>query len=399
MIRASGWQTYNSRRSWLMKITRIESIPLRVANLDATANDGSQETLIVKIHTDAEFTGIGEVDASSSMVKAVLEAPSSHNWSLSFQDMLIGENPLDVERLWDKLYQGTIYTGRRGLVIHAIGAVDLALWDIAGKALGRPVFELLGGPRRPHVVPYASVHPHLSSLEDTQRQVQHLMERVMEMGYRAVKLQLVYDNVYTDADIIRLTRRARKILGDQMTFMIDVGYRWMDSKAAIRTIQQLEDCNLYFVETPMRMDDLDGHARLAAAVTTRIAGAEMLASRWEALDLMDRGKVDVIQPDIGRAGGLTECLRIAKLANDRGLLCTPHGWKSGLTVAAEIHLSAAAENVPFIEYMVPELWPSVIRRELVRPEFAPHNGLIELPRSPGLGVELNEEVVDRMAKG
>jgi L-alanine-DL-glutamate epimerase-like enolase superfamily enzyme len=156
---------------------------------------------------------------------------------------------------------------------------------------------------------------------------------------------------------------------------------------------------LYFVETPLRMDDLDGHARLAAAVTTRIAGAEMLASRWEALDLMDRGKVDVIQPDVGRAGGLTECLRIARHAKDRGLLCTPHGWKSGLTVAAEIHLSAAMENVPYIEYMVPELWPSVIRRDLVRPEFTPHNGLIELPRTPGLGVELNEEVVERLAKG
>ncbi|PYV15047.1 MAG: mandelate racemase/muconate lactonizing enzyme family protein [Acidobacteria bacterium] len=382
-----------------MKITKIESTPVRAANVDATANDGAQETIIVKIHTDEDIVGIGEVDASAWMIRAVLEAPSCHNWSLSFQEMLLGENPLDVERIWDKLYQGTIYTGRRGLVIHAIGAVDLALWDIAGKALGRPVYELLGGPRRGHVVPYASVHPRLSSLEETAHQVQHLMERVAELGYKAAKLQLVYGDIYTDADLVRLVRQARQILGAEMTFMIDVGYRWMDSKAAIRTIQQLEDCNLYFVETPLRMDDLDGHARLAQAVTTRIAGAELLASRWEALDLMDRGKVDVIQPDIGRAGGLTECLRIAKLASDRGLLCIPHGWKSGLTVAAEVHLSAAAENVPFIEYMVPELWPSVIRRELVQPEFAPLNGIIELPRAPGLGVELNEEVVTRLASG
>ena len=382
-----------------MRITKVESIPLRIANLDATANDGSQETIVVKIHTDADIVGIGEVDASASMVKAVLEAPSCHNWSLSFEEMLLGENPLDVERLWEKLYRGTIYTGRRGLVIHAISAVDLALWDIAGKASARPIYELLGGPRRRHVIPYASVHPWLSSLQETERQVQHLMDRVVELGYRAVKLQLVYGDIYTDADLISLVRKARKILGDEMTFMIDVGYRWMDAKAAIRTLQQLEDCNLYFVETPLRMDDLAGHARLAEAVTTRVAGAELLASRWEALDLMDRGKVDVIQPDIGRAGGLTECLRIARLANDRGLLCTPHGWKSGLTVAAEVHLSAAAENVPFIEYMVPELWPSVIRRELVRPEFAPQDGVIELPRTPGLGVELNEEVVGRLAKG
>ncbi len=380
-----------------MKITRVEAIPLRIPIVSSKANDGAQETVIVKIHTDDGVVGIGEVDASPFMVKAVLEAPSSHNWSLSFQDLLIGENPLDVERLWDKMYQGTIYTGRRGLIIHAIGAVDLALWDIAGKALGRPVYELLGGPRRDHVVPYASVHPPLGTLAETEKRTRELMEKVLEMGYRAVKLQLVYGDVYTDRDIVRLVRLARKILGDDMTFMIDVGYRWTDWKAASWTLRQLEDCNLYFVETPLRMDDLDGHARLAEAVTTRIAGAELLASRWEAIDLMDRGKVDVIQPDIGRAGGLTECLRIAKLADHRGLLCTPHGWKSGLTIAGEIHLSGAASNVPFIEFMVPELWPSIIRSELVRPEFTPKNGVIELPKTPGLGVELNDEVVRRLS--
>lgn len=379
-----------------MKITKLEAIPLRVRQVDTTANDGAQETVIVKVHTDAGITGLGEVDASPHMIKAVLEAPSSHNWSLSFQDLLIGENPLDVERLWDKMYQGTIYTGRRGLIIHAIGAVDLALWDIAGQALGRPVFELLGGPRRNEVVPYASVHPPLSSLSETERRTQELMEAVLKMGYRAVKLQLVYGDVYTDADIVRLVKMARHILGEQITFMIDVGYRWLDSKAAIWTLERLEECNLYFVETPLRMDDLDGYARLAEAVTTRIAGAELLASRFEAIDLMDRGKVDVIQPDIGRAGGLTESLRIARLADHRGLLCTPHGWKSGLTVAAEIHFSAATSNVPFIEFMVPELWPSVIRRELVSPEFTPENGVIGLPRAPGLGVQLNEDVVRRL---
>lgn len=379
-----------------MKITNIEAIPLRVKQVDATANDGAQETIIVKVHTDSGITGLGEVDASPHMVKAVLEAPSSHNWSLSFQDLLRGENPLDVERLWDKMYQGTIYTGRRGLVIHAIGAVDLALWDIAGQALGRPVFELLGGPRRDAIIPYASVHPRLSSLAETERQTRYLMEKVLEMGYRAVKLQLVYTEVYSDSEVVHLVKMARRVLGQKITFMIDVGYRWCDSKAAIRAIRQLEDCNLYFVETPLRMDDLDGYARLAEAVTTRIAGAELLASRFEAIDLMDRGKVDVIQPDIGRAGGLTECMRIAKLADHRGLLCTPHGWKSGLTVAAEIHLSAAASNVPFIEFMTPELWPSVIRRDLITPEFTPQHGVIGLPKTPGLGVKLNEEVARRL---
>src|SRR5207245_9893623 len=228
----------------------------------------------------------------------------------------------------------------------------------------------------------------LTSLAKTERRTQEMMEKVLEMKFRAVKLQLVYADVYTDADIVRLVRLARRTLGDNIVFMIDVGYRWLDSKAAIWTLRQLEECNLYLVETPLRMDDLDGHARLAEAVTTRIAGAELLASRWEALDLMDRGKVDVIQPDVGRAGGLTECMRIAKLADQRGLLCTPHGWKSGLTVAAELHFSAASPNVPFVDYMVPELSPSSIRREHLQLESTPLDGVLKHQTTPRLAGQL-----------
>jgi len=380
-----------------MKITRVEAIPLRLPHVDATANDGTQETAIVRIHTDTGITGLGEVDATPSVIKSILEAPSSHNWGLGFHDMLIGENPLDVERLWEKLYQGTIYHGRRGMGIHAMGAVDLALWDIAGQALGRPVYELLGGPRREFVTPYASVQPRLSGLAETERRIHQLAERVVEAGYRAVKFQMVYGDVYSDAELVRLMRLARKAVGDNMTLMMDVGYRWTECKAAIWTLRELEDSNFYFVETPIRTDNLEAYSRLAEVVTTRIAAGEFLTTRWEFLDLMDRGKVDVAQPDIGRAGGLTESMRIAKLANDRGLLCIPHGWKSGLTVAAQIHLGAASTNTPLIEYMDPNLWPSVIRGELVHPEFIPKNGVIELPTTPGLGVQLNVEVVKQLS--
>jgi L-alanine-DL-glutamate epimerase-like enolase superfamily enzyme len=218
-----------------------------------------------------------------------------------------------------------------------------------------------------------------------------------EAGYLAVKFQLVYQQAYSDVDIVRLMRLARRIVGDQTILMLDVGYRWSDSKSAIWTLRQLEESNLYFVETPMRVDDLEGYGELAEAVSTRVAAGESLATRWEFQELMDRGKADVVQPDIARAGGLSESLRIAKQAHERGLLCIPHGWKSGITVAAQIHLSAASSNTPLIEYMEPSLWPSVIRSEVVRPEYAPKVGVIELPSSPGLGVKLNEEIIERLA--
>src|SRR5215831_16636724 len=175
-----------------MKVTQIEALPLRIPEVDPTANDGTQETVLVKVHTDSGITGLGEVDASPFVVKAMLEAPSQHNWGLGFADLLIGENPLHVERLWDKMYHGTVYSGRRGLGIHAIGAVDLARWELAGQALGKPVFELLGGPRCEQVIPYASVQPPLSDLAQTERRVREFGEKILEKGYRAAKFQLVY---------------------------------------------------------------------------------------------------------------------------------------------------------------------------------------------------------------
>ena len=139
-----------------MKITDVEAIVLRQAVVDDGIADGSQDDLVVRISTDEGITGIGEVDSSPELVQALVQAPSSHAVATSLRDALIGEDPLDVERLWHKMYRGLIYFGRRGIAVHAISGLDIALWDIKGKALGKPVFELLGTPYRDRVRAYAS---------------------------------------------------------------------------------------------------------------------------------------------------------------------------------------------------------------------------------------------------
>ena len=140
-----------------MKITDVEAIVLRQAVVNEGIADGSQDDLVVRIHTDEGITGIGEVDSSPELVQALVQAPSSHAVAVSLRDVLIGEDPLDVERLWHKMYRGLIYFGRRGIAIHAISGLDIALWDIKGKALGKPVCELLGTPHRDRVRAYASM--------------------------------------------------------------------------------------------------------------------------------------------------------------------------------------------------------------------------------------------------
>jgi L-alanine-DL-glutamate epimerase-like enolase superfamily enzyme len=166
-----------------VKITDVEAIVLRQAVVNEGIADGSQDDLVVRIHTDEGITGIGEVDSSPELVQALVQAPSSHAVAVSLRDVLIGEDPLDVERLWHKMYRGLIYFGRRGIAIHAISGLDIALWDIKGKALGKPVCELLGTPQRDRVRAYASM-----LMPDTTAEVTEAITALKEQNFTAVKL-------------------------------------------------------------------------------------------------------------------------------------------------------------------------------------------------------------------
>ena len=166
-----------------MKITDVEAIVLRQAVVDDGIADGSQDDLVIRIHTDEGITGIGEVDSSPELVRALVQAPSSHAVATSLRDALLGEDPLDVERLWHKMYRGLIYFGRRGIAIHAISGLDIALWDIKGKALGKPVYELLGTPQRDRVRAYAS-----RLMPDTPAEVTDAVAELRDQGFTAVKL-------------------------------------------------------------------------------------------------------------------------------------------------------------------------------------------------------------------
>jgi L-alanine-DL-glutamate epimerase-like enolase superfamily enzyme len=176
---------------------------------------------------------------------------------------------------------------------------------------------------------------------------------------------------------------------------VDVAYTWSDFKAALRVARQLEAYDLYFLETPLPSDDLDGYARLADASGIRIAAGEWLNSRFEFIDLIDRGHIDVAQPDVGRVGGLTEARRVVEYAHDRGRLIVPHCWKTGIGIAASAHLCAATPNAPFFEFLPAPLSESRLRRELVEGDYPLVNGRVPLPDRPGLGIQVNEEALAR----
>ena len=381
-----------------MKITKIEYLELRAPHFKPEDCDGAVDTAVIRVTTEDQTYGIGETDAPPNAIAALLETPSAHIWSMSIRDLVLGENAIEVERIWNKVYEGTIYHGRRGLGIMLMSALDNALHDLRGKLLGVPAYHLLGGAARNSVTPYATLFPSMPqgrSWSEMHAACIQLMEHALDIGFRALKMEMLFYDLVTDWQLVDFVHECRKLAGDERAFMIDVGYRWKNWNDALWALQRMEDDHLLFVGTPLHTDDLDGMQRLADGTTTPVAAGEFLQTRHEFAELIARGHCDVIQPDMGRVGGLTEGVRCARMAAERGLLCVPHAWKTGLTVAATRQFGFAVPNCPYVEHFHPDLFPSVLRSRLARPEFHLKDGAWTLPTIPGLGVELDEQVVEQ----
>jgi L-rhamnonate dehydratase len=380
------------------RIARIEAIPVISPAGSANDLDGTADTIIVKVHDEDGRSGFGEADAPPFVVKSFIEMPTAHLWSRNASEILIGEDPVEIAGLWQKLYEGTFWPGRRGLGMHAISAIDIALHDLAGKQLGLPAYKLMGGARRDRLKPYCTIYPGLAqgrSIDELMAEISRQFDLALAAGFRAVKMEVLFYDLVTDRELIGLIGQGRKALGDDILLAIDFGYRWHNWHDALFVLERIADHNIFFAEATLQHDDLPGHASLAERSTIRIGGAEAAATRFEIREWLTVGKVGVVQPNIGRGGGLTEIRRIADLCEIMGAEVVPHGWKTGITSAAGRHFQAACPAAPVFEYVSPHVFDSPLRRELVSPEPSVVDGYMALPSGPGLGIELNEELVAR----
>jgi L-alanine-DL-glutamate epimerase-like enolase superfamily enzyme len=388
-----------------MRITDVECHTLLVPNVRKDATSSAQDDIVVLVHTDEGITGIGETDLNPWIIKACIEAPGTHTMGLGLKEMLLGENPLEPERIWEKLYTGSAMNGRRGAGICAIGALDMALWDICGKAAGKPCWQMLGRPAKNHIVPYASLQPNGDSLDEYKDSLVAWAVRARELGFRAGKMEVTLSGPYRhsglsapDDRMTDIVAACRAAVGPDFIMMVDVQYTWSDAQVALRTLRDWADLNVYFVETPLQIDDLAGYARLSEEAPMPIAAGEWQTTRFEFADLMDAGKVDVVQPDVGRVGGLTEALRVCDMAAQRNRLVVPHCWKTGIGIAATAHLAAVTPHCPLIEFLPAELCDSALRQELVEDELTIVGGILPLPQKPGLGIEVNRAALKRFAR-
>lgn len=372
-----------------MKITKVEAIELRLPESKMTdypdRASPAGNTLIVKIHTDEGIIGVGEVESSARVAKAVIEAPSSMVMVQGLGQLLIGMNPLDIRVINDKLYQSSFYYGRRGVVVHAIGGIDIALWDIAGKYLNQPIYQLLGGAYHKKVRAYASVLFGKDGNETCE-----IGKKWISKGFTAVKFGWAPLGQSEKLDL-ELVEGGRRGVGDKYDVLIDAGCCW-DTMTAIRRAQQFEDYNILWLEEPLAQDNIEGYRKLTSVSRIPIAAGEGHCGRFDFADLIERGGIHIAQIDLAR-NGFTEAMRIADLAEDRSLKVVNHFWTTGINLAAGLHFLASRKTSFILEYGVEE---TPIRWDVTKQKMEiDADGFVHVPEGPGLGVDLNEETIER----
>lgn len=370
----------------MIKITKIEAIELRLPESKMfNKATSAQNSLIIKIYTNKGIVGIGEVDSCPHVVKAIIEAPFSHSMVTGFGRLLIGMNPLDIKVINDKLYRASVYYGRRGVVLHTIGGIDIALWDIAGKYYNKPVYQLLGGAFHKKIRAYAS-----SLFGKNGSETASIGKKLVEKGFTAVKFgwNPMGENEEKDLELVE---GARKGVGDKCDLIIDAGCCW-DAKTAIRRTKQFEKYNIFWLEEPLDQDDLNGYEKLSTFSTMPIASGEGVSGIFAWRNFIKSSKIDIAQIDIAR-NGFTESVRMADIAEEYGLRVVNHFFSTGINLAAGLHFLASRKNTFIFEYCVEE---TTIRKDVTEQKFEiDKDGFVSVPEEPGLGINLNEEIINK----
>ncbi|HUY31366.1 MAG TPA: mandelate racemase/muconate lactonizing enzyme family protein [Pirellulales bacterium] len=368
-----------------LKISDVRTIALRGATHDHGWPGGTdpnvQYNTLLEVLSDEGVVGIGSCYTTRALVEAALALLRPH---------LIGESGLEPERVSEKLRQSMFWLGRGGSVEHAISGIDIALWDLLGKALGQPVSRLLGGIYRDRIKPYASI-----LFEDPPVLREKLAEQ-MARGFRAIKMGWrPFGRVSRKYDEV-LVRTARETVGDDVELMVDAGGSeqfWPHGVGWAReTARMLGEYGVIWFEEALKPDDVEGFKELKQSSPVLIATGEVLTRRQSFQPFITSRALDIIQPDLTKCGGLSEGRKLGWMAYDHGVLLVPHGWNTGVGVAADLALTAALPVARWVEYQtgVPYI------EEIISPPFAlDADGMLRVPTGPGLGIELNPDAVGR----
>jgi len=372
-----------------MKIREIRCAGLRGATPEGGwSNEIKPEDCVhtlIAVHTDEGVIGLGSVFTNDALVRASLEV---------LEPLYKGENALEPERVSEKLHQNSFWLGRGGSITHTISGIDMALWDILGKATGQPVGRLLGGRYRERVQPYASVlmrEP--SALHD------HLLE-VKSQGFRAFKIGWGPFGRHNSATDEAIVKSAREAIGSDARLMVDAGgsdafwpngYKW-----ALNTAKMLADYDVHWFEEALNPDALDDYVKLREHSPVPISGGEVLTRRQSFFPWLSARAFDIIQPDVTKVGGISEERRIALMAQDYGIRFIPHGWNTAVGLAADLHLASAFPDTDLVEYLTGSPFIDDIK---VGGWKMDEDGMLAIPDTPGLGLELDVDLIKKYTSG
>ena len=366
-----------------MKIDKVEALVLQGSGKQGAY--GAPYGALVRITTDTGLIGYGETDSLPSMVKAVIETDYHDEMMSGLAPLLIGQDPRHTDDLWRLMADGTSNIGRDGLTVTAMAAVDLALWDIRGKAEGRSVGDILGGARRSSL-PYYATHPLGATLEETAGFARSLRER----GVPAVKFGWTPLGQGDAADDEKIVSTLRRELGDGIKLLIDGGLAY-DVTTAIERSRMLAGYDVHWFEEPLAPYDIEGYRQLRSEAAVSIAAGEMAMSYGELARLIEADCVDVLQIDISRVG-LTQAMRLAALAARHDVACVNHTYTLDWNLAASLHFCATLATTDLFEV---QLAANELRDNLVRDRPRIVDGEIFVPDGPGLGVEPDLAALDR----
>lgn len=372
-----------------MKIREIRCAGLRGATPEGGWSNELQPDdcvhTLIAVHTDEGVVGLGSVFTSEALVRAALQL---------LRPLYVGETALEPERVSEKLHQNMFWLGRGGSVTHAISGIDIALWDLLGKATGQPVGRLLGGRYRERVQPYASL------LMDEPARLKDHLQRVAADGFRAFKIGWGPFGRRSAATDEAIVRAAREAIGPDAKLMVDAGgsdahwnngYKW-----AINTARMLAEYDVYWFEEALRPDAIEDFTLLREHSPVRISGGEVLTRRQAFQPWLVGRALDIIQPDVTKVGGISEERRIAWMAEDNGVQFIPHGWNTAVGLAADLHLASAIPGTDLVEYLTGSPFIDEIT---LGGWHLDADGMLPIPTSPGLGLELDPQAIAKYTGG
>jgi len=356
--------------------------PTRLYEAPHSSNPSMVTAKLIEVSTDTGIRGYGEAGDSGMGPRIVT----------NLKPLVIGEDPYDVERLWDKMLRGSIRYGRKGGAIEAISGIEIALWDILGKDLSKPVYQLIGGRTKERIRVYASAL--YARKPGELKKLAAEAERYLEEGFTAMKQRFGYgpgDGVKGAERNVELVKNVRDVVGYDVELMADAFMGW-NLQYALKMVGKLERYELNWLEEPFMPDDVESYVRLSASTTIPISAGEDEYTRYGFKDLIEKRAVAIVQPDCTRVGGISEAKKVAAIASLYGIPCIPHIYGGVVGLAANLSLIASTLNCPIAEY---NTLPNPLRDNLVAHPIKAVKGYIEPLSTPGIGVELDGKMVER----